>query len=242
MNRMRMSAFAIGAGLVLLGSAAVNAAAPKGSTGQCMDGTYTTAKTKDKGCTKHGGVKTWFADNGSAAAPAATKTPAPVSAAAPAAASGASAAKPAKATSTAHHQATRPKNATGQCADGSYTTAHTKEKGCTNHGGVQTWFEETTASATSAAPVAAAAAPAPSAAPTPAARSTAPAAAAAPAASAPAHAQMPTAPGQVWVNTATKVYHCEGTKYYGNTKAGKFMSEAEAQAAGYHPDHGKPCH
>ncbi|GGH11348.1 hypothetical protein [Silvibacterium dinghuense] len=40
--------------------------------------------------------------------------------------------------------------------------------------------------------------------------------------------------GMVWVNTASGVYHREGTKYYGKTKQGKYMSEADAQKAGYH--------
>jgi hypothetical protein len=32
----------------------------------------------------------------------------------------------------------------------------------------------------------------------------------------------------VWVLTATDVYHNSGTRWYGKTKQGKFMSEAEA--------------
>ena len=40
------------------------------------------------------------------------------------------------------------------------------------------------------------------------------------------------AKGLVWVNTSTKVYHKEGASF-GTTKKGKFMSEEEAQKAGY---------
>jgi hypothetical protein len=42
--------------------------------------------------------------------------------------------------------------------------------------------------------------------------------------------------GLVWVNTGsdTKAYHKSDDKYYGKTKKGKFMAEADAQKAGYH--------
>jgi hypothetical protein len=47
-------------------------------------------------------------------------------------------------------------------------------------------------------------------------------------------AKVPPQKGMVWVNTATKVYHREGDRWYGKTKEGKFMTEDEAVKAGYH--------
>lgn len=52
-------------------------------------------------------------------------------------------------------------------------------------------------------------------------------------ASGPATAQQPPVKGMVWVNLETKVFHREGDRYYGNTKNGKFMTEADALKAGY---------
>jgi len=40
--------------------------------------------------------------------------------------------------------------------------------------------------------------------------------------------------GQVWVNTETHVYHKEGSKWYGKTKHGKYLSEQDAIKEGDH--------
>jgi hypothetical protein len=40
--------------------------------------------------------------------------------------------------------------------------------------------------------------------------------------------------GQVWVNSETHVYHKEGSKWYGKTKHGKYLSEQDAIKEGDH--------
>lgn len=82
------------------------------------------------------------------------------------------------------------------------------------------------AAGASARPAAAATAPAA----TPAAR---PAPSPSAAAAAPTVAQQPPVKGMVWVNLDTKIFHREGDRYYGKTKNGKFMTEADAVKAGY---------
>jgi hypothetical protein len=147
--------------------------------------------------------------------------------------------------SMAQAPAGAPAGATGLCKDGTYYTGANKQGACRGHQGVKDWY---------GAPSSQKAAPASSATSTSAAASTAaPAAAASPA---PAKAQpapattskkAPTTPAagggadKVWVNTASNVYHCPGTKYYGTTKAGAYMTEADAKAKGARPDHGQPC-
>ena len=124
-----------------------------------------------------------------------------------------------------------PAGSTGMCNDGTYSTAAAKKGACRGHKGVKEWY--TGADSAPAKKPTAAAAPAPAAAP-----------ASAPATKTSASTATP-APGggagQVWLNTATNVYHCEGTKWYGKTKAGAYMTEAEAKAKGAHADHGKAC-
>ena len=47
--------------------------------------------------------------------------------------------------------------------------------------------------------------------------------------------------GKVWANDTSKVYHCETDKYYGKTKRGEYLTEADAKAKGFHAEHGKAC-
>ena len=46
-------------------------------------------------------------------------------------------------------------------------------------------------------------------------------------------AKQPPAKGMVWVNTESKIFHREGDRWYGKTKHGKYMTEADAIKEGY---------
>ena len=46
---------------------------------------------------------------------------------------------------------------------------------------------------------------------------------------------------RVWVNKDTKVYHCPGSIYYGKTRNGEFMEEAQARGYGNRAVEGQGC-
>ena len=52
-------------------------------------------------------------------------------------------------------------------------------------------------------------------------------------ATAPAQAPPANSSGMVWVNTESGIYHKPGSRYYGKTNQGKYMTEADARKAGY---------
>jgi hypothetical protein len=150
-----------------------------------------------------------------------------------------------------------PAGSNGICKDGTYSTAASKSGACRGHKGVQTWYAAAPAAAAPAAAgkTAPASAPAPTVvtgktaaapAPTPAASvASAPAASGkklSPAQAAAAKTAAPGGgPGLVWLNTGDNVYHCNGDTYYGKTKAGAYMSEADAKAKGGRAAAGKVC-
>jgi len=51
--------------------------------------------------------------------------------------------------------------------------------------------------------------------------------------------QPPPAAGMVWVNLDTKIFHREGDRWYGRTKHGKYMTEAQALREGDRVSHAK---
>lgn len=122
-----------------------------------------------------------------------------------------------------------PPGTTVQCKDDTYASPDSKSGACRGHKGIKTWYGKTAAAAAPATPAAAAPAAAPAA--------KAPAKTdAAPTAAAPGGGA-----GKVWANTSTNVYHCMGDKFYGKTKKGEYMSEADAKSKGMHASHNKAC-
>src|SRR5271169_1201166 len=98
---------------------------------------------------------------------------------------------------------------TATCKDGTSFTGTKRSGACRGHGGVQSWGAASIATSPVATPPPSTAATSQRTAPNPGGGA-----------------------GQVWVNTASKVYHCPGDRWYGKTKQGSYTSEAEAKAQG----------
>jgi hypothetical protein len=120
---------------------------------------------------------------------------------------------------------------TATCKDGSAFSGASRSGACRGHGGVGSWGS-THAAATPGMQADATPAKLPES--TPAAQ---PAKKSARTTSQTSAASA----GQVWVNASSKVYHCQGDRYYGKTKSGAYMSEDAARAAGDRPSGGKTC-
>jgi hypothetical protein len=142
-----------------------------------------------------------------------------------------------------------PAGANGICKDGTYSTAASKSGACQGHKGVQTWYKAAAVAGKPAAmpaptpsgPVQSMPAPTKSGG-TPAAMPAATPAKLGPAAAAAKKTAAPGGgPGLVWVNTSSNVYHCSGDAFYGKTKEGSYMTEAEAKAKGGHGVRGATC-
>jgi hypothetical protein len=117
---------------------------PKDATGQCKDGSFTKAKTKQGACSQHGGVTTWFADEkpaSTAPAPKAAPSSAPPAANAPAATPTATGVKTSGKAATVKPPAGTPENATAKCKDNTYSFAKTHSGACSHHGGVAEWYK-----------------------------------------------------------------------------------------------------
>ncbi len=134
-----------------------------------------------------------------------------------------------------------PVGTTVQCKDDSFASPDTRSGACRGHKGIKTWYGKVA----DARPMAAAPAVETQSA---AVSSTKVAPSTGGASKTPAKsdtAAMAAAPGggagKVWANDSTKVYHCMDDKYYGKTKKGEYMTEADAKAKGMHASHNKAC-
>ncbi|HKV66136.1 MAG TPA: hypothetical protein VJN66_07120 [Rhodanobacteraceae bacterium] len=209
------------------------AASDGGYSATCKDGTTWTGTSKRGACRGHKGVKSWTSEAASnaAAEPAAKTKHERKSRSSKKSEETTSAA--ATTNETASASAGGAVSAT--CKDGTSWSGKSKRGACRGHKGVKDWGD----TAAAAAPAPAPANNAPAAAPMPVShRTSTRTASTGGAMGAPAPGG---GAGKVWVNSESKTYHCQGTKWYGTTKHGEYMTESQAKSQGYHADHGKAC-
>ena len=141
-----------------------------------------------------------------------------------------------------------PAGSTGECKDGTYTSAESKRGACSAHGGVKDWYgapkkeSKSSKKSTDNSATGSSAAAAPAATPP---KQSSSSMSASTKTQQQSGMRSEAAPGggagKVWVNTSSKVYHCNGDQWYGKTKEGEYMSESQAKASGARPSHGKAC-
>lgn len=139
---------------IAIGAADASAAQkkPKNATAQCVDGTYSMARSQQGACSSHGGIKTWYAETKAEARDDKAET------------------KVAKTQQKAERKVARteqkterkidrteekidrtedrisrrrvgtPATATARCNDGTYSYAAQHSGACSSHGGVAEWY------------------------------------------------------------------------------------------------------
>ncbi|MGH8114561.1 MAG: hypothetical protein ACREPS_05855 [Rhodanobacteraceae bacterium] len=205
------------------------AASSNGYSAVCKDGTSWSGKSKRGTCHGHKGVKSWTSEGGSSASTESSTKKSHESKSRSSKKSGEAA------TTGVATPVAAAGGVTATCKDGSSWSGKSKRGACHGHKGVANWSGDgTSASAkTTAKSNAAPARPA-----VVSQRTATRTASTGGSMGAPAPGG---GNGKVWVNTGSKTYHCQGTKWYGTTKHGEYMTQSQAKAQGYHADHGKAC-
>jgi hypothetical protein len=145
-----------------------------------------------------------------------------------------------------------PAGTTAQCKDGTWFSGAEKKGACSGHKGIKEWYGAADDKGAKAAPAKTDAAKSDATKTDTAKTATPPPASEKEAAKTDSKRKAPPkpediaakpggGPGLVWVNESSKVYHCQGDKWYGKTKQGEYMSEADAKVKGFKGDHGKSC-